>query len=246
MKLFSIVLTRLEVDLGRADGKLQCPIPRTLLIFLVHTFVEYFCGRLENKHDIANFGAGIKETAISLQALASMTARFPRGDASAVAKAVFSMPSATFTAQLASTRLSLFELLDYLFSTYSATITRDMGADTFVSGLVSMAEFEKDPRCLTVLFQMYAQISESWKLNAKSFKAIWDSYCRYFPISLKSTDPSVPTREELQQLLLQCFTSHDDYAVYAIPHLFDALDTTQDTLTASVKVTSQNLEVEYF
>lgn len=205
--------------------------------------MEYLCVRLENKDEIPNFQAGVNWTALSLQALARMTARFPRGDASVVAKAVFSLTS--FREQLPATRLTVFELLEFLHQTYSATITRDMGPHQFVQGLVSAAEFEKDPRCLKVLFLMYEEISQSWPLDAEAYKGIWDSYSRYFPITLKTTDPSVPTREELQLLLVRCFASNDNYAAYTFPYLFDGLDTSLDTLTASVKVSLLNLHVDF-
>jgi DNA repair/transcription protein MET18/MMS19 len=168
-----------------------------------------------------------------------MTARFPRGDASVVAKAAFKLASTSFREQLPATRLAVFELLNFLLGTYSATLTRDMGAQSFVEGLVNLAEFEKDPRCLKVLFQMYQEISQDWTLQPHSFKLMWDSYSRYFPITLKTTDTSVPGREELQLLLIGCFASNDAYATHALPHLLEGLDTSEDTLTAYVKVSSQ-------
>lgn len=165
-----------------------------------------------------------------------MTARFPRGDASGVAKAIFSLQSTSFKQQLPLTRLAVFELLEFLLDRYSATITRDMGPQPFAEGLVSMAEFEKDPRCLKILFEMYQEISRNWSLSSESLSAVWGSFHRYFPITLKTTDSSVPTREDLQDLLVQCFASNDHYASHAFPYLLSALDTTQDDLTASVKV----------
>lgn len=99
-----------------------------------------------------------------------------------------------------------------------------------------MAEFEKDPRCLMVLFRIYQDISNTWSPSPESFKEIWDSFCRYFPISLKTTDSSLPTRDELQAQLVGCFVSNDGYADHAFPYLIDALDVSRDTLTAYVKV----------
>ena len=100
-----------------------------------------------------------------------------------------------------------------------------------------MAEFEKDPSCLRILFHSYELISHLWNLDSASFKNIWDSYSRYFPITLSGAgrDPSLPTPEELKMLLRSCFISHDDYAEHAIPRLIDMLDTAQDVVTANVK-----------
>ena len=165
-----------------------------------------------------------------------MEARFPRGDASIIAKAVFKLASTCFREQLPTTRLAVFELLNFLRCTYSTPIIRDLGAQSFVGSLVAMAEFEKDPRCLKLLFLIYQDIGQQWVLPPDSFELMWESYSRYFPITLKTTDTSIPSREELQLLLIGCFASNDSYAVHTFPHLFDGLDTTEDTLTAYVKV----------
>jgi DNA repair/transcription protein MET18/MMS19 len=201
--------------------------------------VEYFCIRLENKDNIPNFRAGLQWTAKSLQALAKMTARFPRGDASAVAKAIFPLAS-SFRDQLPATRLAVLNLLGFLGETYSTPLLRDIGAHTFVEGLVSMAEFEKDPYCLKFLFQQYQKISENWALKSESYKSMWDSFSRYYPITLKTTDKSVPSRDELQLLLIGCFASNNGYAAHALPFLLDALDMSEDTLTSYTKVSFKN------
>ncbi|KAG0647898.1 MMS19 nucleotide excision repair [Hyphodiscus hymeniophilus] len=203
-------------------------------MLLVHLVVLYLCVRFENPDNIPSYDAGVKWTAKALQALAKWETRFPRGDTSIVAEAVFKLPSKGFKEQLPPTRLAVFELLDFLACTYSGVIQRDMGASSFVQGIVLVAEFEKDPRCLKVLFQTYQGISQDWTLNPESLKLMWDSFSRYFPITLKTTDTSVPTREELQQLLIGCFASSDGYAVHAFPYLFDGLDTSEDTLTNTV------------
>lgn len=209
----------------------------------MHALVEYLCVRLENKEEIPNFRAGVKDAALSLQALASMTARFPRGDASLAAKAVFSLTSTSLRDQKPATRLSLFELLSFLIETYSATLTRDMGPHAFVEGLVAMSAFEKDPKCLRVLFQMYQQISRTWTLNSDDFKEIWGSFSKYWPITFREDppDPSIPNTKELNFLIEGCFTSHDSYAAHAFTHLLEVLDTSQDTVTAYTKVSGSLL-----
>lgn len=209
----------------------------------VHSLVVYLCSRLGNTETIPNNRAGIKDTALSLQALANMTGKFPRGDASVIAGAVFSLPSSSLRDQKAAGRLALLKLLDTLIQSYSPVIARDMGTRTFVDGLVSMAEFEKDPSCLELLFQMYEQMSQTWNLDSASINNIWESYSRYFPITLNGAakDPLLPSPEELKMLLRCCFTSHDDYADHAIPRLIDMLDTAQDVVTANVKAGSLNL-----
>jgi DNA repair/transcription protein MET18/MMS19 len=238
MKVLATVLSNLQTPLGRLECKIIPPILIPLLITAVHALVEYLCVRLENREEIPNFRAGVRDVALSLQALAGMRERFPRGDASLAAKAVFSLTSTSLREQKPTTRLSLFELLEFLVETYSATLTRDMGPHLFVDGLESMSALEKDPKCLRVLFRMYDQISQTWSLNSEDFKKMWDSFSKYWPISLREdpSDPSIPTTTELNSLIQNCFTSHDNYAVHAFDHLLEILNTTPDTVSAYTKV----------
>ncbi|KAH8591990.1 RNAPII transcription regulator C-terminal-domain-containing protein [Bisporella sp. PMI_857] len=99
-----------------------------------------------------------------------------------------------------------------------------------------MAQFEKDPSCLRVLFGIYEEFGKTWALNEQTYMLIWESYVRYFPITLATaaTDPSVPTPDHLRALLLSCFVSNDIYATEAFPRLIDMLDTNQD-LSANTK-----------
>jgi DNA repair/transcription protein MET18/MMS19 len=241
MELLSKVLAYMQTDLTRGDRKLwslSSIVQPTDVI--VHALVEYLCARLRNKDEIPSYSAGVRWTANSLYALAKMTARFPKGDASDVTQAVFILAKSSFREQLPATRLAVFKLLDFLVETYATTITRDMGSEAFVQGLVDLAEFEKDPRCLQILFETYADISRNWTLKPGSYKAMWDSFSRYFPITLKTTDPSIPGREELQSLLISCFASNDAYAAQVFPYLFDGLDTTEEALSTYVKVIPQS------
>jgi DNA repair/transcription protein MET18/MMS19 len=248
MKLLAMVLTHLQTDLGRLNCKINLKPYFPLLTIAVHAMVEYVCVRLENKEEIPNFRAGVKDAALSLKALAGMTARFPRGDASVAAKAVFSLTSTSLREQKPATRLALFELLAFLVQTYSATLTRDMGPHLFVDGLVSMSAFDRDPKCIRVLCQMYEQISQTWSLNSEDFQKIWGSVSKYWPISFKEDplDPSIPTVTELNFLIQTCFTSHDNYAVHAFEHLLTVLNTSGDTVAAYTKVTFLILQLQVY
>ena len=202
--------------------------------------MEYFCARLENHTDEENYRAGIKECGEALLALAKMTEHniFPPGDATMVAIAVFAFAnSGNFKPQLGSTRLVLYQLIAELMGTYKSNIRKDIGAKEVIKGLVAMAEFEKDPSCLKLLFSMYAELGRDWQPNDKDSLVMWESFSRYFPITLGgvSKDPSVPKPEELKELLLSCFTSNDAYAMKAFPRLIEMLDQNQD-LSANVKV----------
>jgi DNA repair/transcription protein MET18/MMS19 len=204
---------------------------------VAHVLVEYLCSRLENKDEIHNHRAGIREVAESLQAIANWK-RFLPGDGVSIANAAFSLADgSTFKDQKPSTRLALFKLIDFMFRSHAKNLIREKSINHLVEGLISMAELEKSPSSLAVVFPLYEHISKTWDLNVSDFKGIWDSFIRYFPITVGSAvqDPSAPTREELKAYLLECIISNDAYAEYAFPRLIDMLDTKSD-LSANTKV----------
>jgi len=153
--------------------------------------------------------------------------RFAPGDAQEVARAVFKLGAANnFSSQTAITRLSLYTLVDVLQATRASAIKRDMSEKEFVKGLVTMAELEKNPSCLRALFKLYATLSREWTLDEGDFKQVFDSYIRYFPITMKDTskDPKVPTTAELRDLLLKCFVASDGFAQPTFSAMIDRLD----------------------
>ena len=187
---------------------------------LVHLLVPYLCARLEDG------SPGIYYVAEALQIMVKWT-RFAPGDAQEVARAVFKLGAANnFSSQTAITRLSLYTLVDVLRITKATAIKRDMSENEFVKGLVTMAELEKNPSCLRALFRLYADLSHEWKLDEGDHKQIFDSYIRYFPITMKDTpkDPKIPTTTELRDLLLNCFVASDGYAQPTFAAMIERLD----------------------
>ncbi|KAH8820313.1 Dos2-interacting transcription regulator of RNA-Pol-II-domain-containing protein [Xylogone sp. PMI_703] len=222
LELFTSVLTRMQNQLNSRQD--------------VHLLVEYFCNRLHNTDEILSYRAGLKEVLTSLSLLAKMDNKFIKSDSAEIVKAMFAIARRdTLREQKAATRLVLFQLLDMLFKKYKSTLYADIGRDEYASGLVSIAEFEKDPSCLSILFQMYADLGPD--LSHASAKNIWESYIRYFPIKMggNARDESKPSIDHLKVLLLQCFVSSDLYAEWAFPRLIEQLDIDQD-LTANVKL----------
>jgi len=177
----------------------------------VHALVEYFCARLVNTEQLLNNRAGIKESAEVLFALVNVDEgkKFPPGDAVDVAKAVFTLSTNDILRdQKLATRVALLRLLRLLMDSHKTHLIKDLGTKAFVQGVVSMAEFEKDPNCLRVLFGIFEDLSRNWKLSEDVCTPMFQSFSRYYPISLKEAinkDPSVPTPEELKVLLLNCF-----------------------------------------
>lgn len=237
LSLFAEVLDRLQISLNRVDGKRLIRIFECFLTIAVHGFTSYFCQRLENKDEVNSFRAGVKECAQILSRLAQMeNQRFVPHDAKLVAQAVFALSKgSTLRDQKAATRLALLKLMRTLMDLYKPSLVADMGSKEFVEGVVSLAEFEKDPTCLNVLFPIYEELSKEWDLSEDALILIWDSFIRYYPIKLGGRAASVPTPDELKQLLLNCFISNSRYAGHAFPRLIDLLDTNQD-LSANVKV----------
>ncbi|RQM05065.1 hypothetical protein DH86_00003646, partial [Scytalidium sp. 3C] len=192
--------------------------------------------RLHNTEDVLSYRAGIKEVLTSLSLLVNMDSKFLKSDSSEIVKALFSLAKRdTLREQKAATRLVLFQLLETLLRRHESTLLRDIGREEFVKGLVAVAEFEKDPSCLNILFEMYTELGSD--LSPESAKNIWESYIRYFPIKMggNARDESKPSIEQLKGLLLRCFVSSDLYAEWAFPRLIEQLDVDQD-LTANVKM----------
>lgn len=124
------------------------------------------------------------------------------------------------------TRVSLYELIDTLSSIYPTTLKRDMTVTEFVQGVVTMAELEKNPSCLRALFTLYAALSREWALEENDLTAVFDSYMRYFPVTMREApaDPAIPSTAELRDLLLECFISNDGYATMNFQAMVDRLD----------------------
>ena len=179
-----------------------------------------------------------------------MTNTFLSGDAPLIARAVFDgFANGTLNDQKPSTRLALFELIEYLYyePPCNVAIVKQMSRGEFVHGLVSMGELEKDPKCLKILFQLYAQIGGDWddELHVDSMQSMHDSFMRYYPITLKDPpikDPSLPTREELKEDLRRCMTSNSYYAKLVFPRLLELFETSSD-LSADNKVCLRSLSL---
>jgi hypothetical protein len=250
LQLIVKLLTTVQVPIHRIDGKSNSEILRRLLTIAAHILVEYFSQRLETSRETLNHRAGMKESAEALFALADMTEHkvFQSDDAAIIAKAIFAIdPGESFRDQKASTRLTIYQLLDLLIEKHTPSLQKIIGTNEFVAGFGALSEFEKEPTCLQIVFGISADLSRSqdWDLKLESYTLLWDSFSRYFPITLKASrdqDPFVPTPAELKNSLLHCFISNDVYAKEAFPQLIGRLDTDQD-ISANTKVSSLFLKL---
>ncbi|KAI6712818.1 hypothetical protein JHW43_004635 [Diplocarpon mali] len=203
----------------------------------ISALTTYFCTRLSNPDEESSFRAGVHEVARSLNIIVNWQ-RFVPSDAATVISAIFTMASySVLTSLPPSTRLDLLLVVDSLFRKRDLALIKAIKIPALISGLVSLAEIEKNPSCLKVIFSLYAHLSGGWDLEADEFQSLWGSFSRYYPITLGSTakDASQPTQETLRDLLLQCIVSNDYYASVAIPMCLEKLDTTVD-LSATTKL----------
>lgn len=192
---------------------------------------------MENKSKVHNFRAGIREVVSALKVVSKWES-FPPGDASVIASAISTMSEeTTFKDQPATTRVKLFKFIEFLVHKYERALKRDMGAPALVQGIVSMGLAEKSPICLGVLFPLYSHLSQRWELEPAQLDEMWDSFIRYFPVSVGNgtKDPSIPSTETMRTLLLKCIISNDYYSTQAFERLIDMLDSSND-LSANSKV----------
>ena len=167
----------------------------SILIRLVHALVEYLCARLQNGDYIPSYRAGLKEVADSLSILAGWRT-FPPGDAAVIAQSVFGLVQGQgniFISQKPDTRLACYSLVALLFEKYKGPLERDLGLPLLVSGLADLAELEKNPSCLKVLFLLYAHISKDWDLQTAESNKLWELFVRYFPITLGGRIEGAPS-----------------------------------------------------
>lgn len=134
--------------------------------------------------------------------------------------------TSSFSSQLASTREAIYLFINAIFGKHGDRLVQDISVHEIISGVVAMAELEKNPSCLRALFKIYYLVSTKWPLDDNDFKLVFDSVIRYFPISMKAapSQPDVPTTEELRELLLQSLVAHDGYADATFAAMKDRLD----------------------
>lgn len=207
---------------------------------VVKYLTDYLCDRLNNTNALASFRAGLHEVASCLSVIVTW-AHFPPGEAISVASAIFSLCRETrFKDLKPAARQTLYLLIETLLRSRGEALLKASTIPELVRGLVTLAEFEKTPGCLEVLFNLYTYLSKDWDLEAEEFQALWGSFSRYWPVTVGGSREQVskPTSEELRDLLLQCILSNDSYAKNAIPMCLEKLDTTQD-LSATTKVRTQ-------
>ncbi|KAI9048026.1 hypothetical protein LZ554_007824 [Drepanopeziza brunnea f. sp. 'monogermtubi'] len=203
---------------------------------IVNTLVKYFCDRLASRDQDSSFRYGIYEVAASLRVIVNWQHFIP-SDTAVVATAIYGLAGFSIMRDLApATRVELLMVLDIIFRQRGLDLIKITGIASQINGLVELASYEKNPSCLTLLFSLYIHVSKEWDLEAPQFESLWNSFSRYYPITVggSAKDPKQPSKETLRDLLLGCIVSNDSYAKDAIPMCLEKLDTTAD-LSADTK-----------
>jgi DNA repair/transcription protein MET18/MMS19 len=136
-------------------------------------------------------------------------------------------------------RLALFELVDYLFRTHSTKLKKEVGDRALVDGLLAMAQPEKNPACLKLLFSLYSHLGQEWGLNQDCLRDIFQSYVRYYPAEIGGNDSTAAIKKELNDMLMHCFFSNENYAKEAFPRCIEMLET-GNSLSVKSKVSQSS------
>lgn len=160
--------------------------------------------------------------------------QFEAENAVLIVKTVFALANTMNYKNLKpSTRANLLSLIKDLHSRYEFLLSSRPGVEDFVIGLLSMAQFEKTPTCLGILFPLFTQVTKVWALELEVKRLgddLFKSFYRYFPVDVSRSfvqEPSVPTLQDLSRYLEDCITSHSMYADFAFEDLLGNLDTVQ-------------------
>lgn len=192
--------------------------------------MRYLTVRIGTRHVV-----GLKETAVGLRALAYMS-NFDSNDTIEVCRNVF-VNADHFGEYPAAARFEVYKLIDVFIDIHRASLKKMEGE--FIKGILSMAELEKDPRCLMLFFSTVLVILSEWKLNGY-VNDLWEAVSRYFPITFraKPDDPIGITADDLKIRLRMCIAGTSEFAPLAFPYLIEKLDY---QVTANVKVSGNSI-----
>ncbi|KAF8517882.1 ARM repeat-containing protein [Hysterangium stoloniferum] len=189
-----------------------------------HVLVKFFCGKLDDSDTIIPALRGL----VPLTANKSLTS----DDVIASVKAIFE--HVVMKVHIQSTRLSVFTIIDQLFSHYR-DVLKTMGND-FLRGYIELAEGEKDPRNLMLAFSIARVILIEFDISNFVDDLFNITFC-YFPISFRPPpdDPYGITPDDLKLSLRLCLNATPRFGPLAIPLFLEKLSagsgsTKRDTL----------------
>ncbi|GBE89610.1 MMS19 nucleotide excision repair [Sparassis crispa] len=203
----------------------RCP-PEKLNRHSVRVLVTFYCGKLEDTETIIP----------ALKGLLSLTSMplFASNDAVEVMKAL--VKHVKMKALIQSQRFMVFTILDTLVARHRDAM-KGMGNE-FLSGYISLAEGEKDPRNLLLAFSIARVILIEFDTASHVEDFFNITFC-YFPITFRPPpdDPYGIITDDLKTALRGCLNATPAFGPLAIPLLLEKLMagtpvTKRDTLQA--------------
>ncbi|KAJ8694930.1 hypothetical protein PTI98_007563 [Pleurotus ostreatus] len=190
----------------------------------VHALTLFYCGKLDDTETIVPALDGL--VALSKQPNLSSE------DAVAVIRAIFTYVK--MKALVQAVRYHVFSIVDTLLTKHRKAL-QGLGTE-FISGYVSLAEGEKDPRNLLVAFAIARVLLIEFDVSHHVENFFNITFC-YFPISFRPPpgDPYGITAEDLKSRLRDCLSAHPSFGPLAIPLFLEKLTagspvTKRDTL----------------
>eukprot|EP00055_Hartaetosiga_balthica_P014064 m.75356 g.75356 ORF g.75356 m.75356 type:complete len:967 (+) comp8478_c0_seq3:29-2929(+) len=128
-------------------------------------------------------------------------------------------------AQPQTTRQLVFRLMLSLLKTHSEHLSTEMKED-FVAGFLQQIDGEKDPRCLSVVFDLVPFVAKVFPMG-KFVEDMFEVTACYFPITFNPppNDPYGITKEGLKMSLAKCMVASPLFAPYCLDMLLDKVTT---------------------
>ncbi|KAG6909334.1 hypothetical protein DXG01_000934 [Tephrocybe rancida] len=191
----------------------------------VRVLTTFYCSKLDDTETIIPALKGLS----TLTALPSCSS----SDATSIVQAVF--VHVRMKAFVHAVRFQVFSIIDNLMARNRDAL-KQLGK-AFLSGYVTLAEGEKDPRNLLVAFAIARVILIEFDISSEHVESLFNiTYC-YFPITFRPppNDPYGITTEDLRTALRGCLSASPTFGPLAIPVFLEKLmagspTTKRDTL----------------
>ncbi|KAF8328366.1 ARM repeat-containing protein [Cantharellus anzutake] len=215
----------------------QCP-PSTLSAQSTRVLSTFLSGKLDDYDTIEP----------ALKGLAVLVGHPTFSDASASEVAISIFQHVRMRSLTQAVRYNVFRILDSLVQNHRQAM-RLLDRD-FVSGYVSIAEGEKDPRSLLLSFSVVRVLLIEFPIQAHIENLFDVTFC-YFPITFKPPpgDPYGISAEDLRTSLLSCLNATPLFGPLALPLFLEKLSASSgslkriilDTVTACLPVYGRNI-----
>ncbi|EFX86854.1 hypothetical protein DAPPUDRAFT_221700 [Daphnia pulex] len=189
----------------------------------VELVTEFFCSKLKDHHSI------LPAALQGLHALSTAPKLSP-GLARLISQSIFQ--DVHCQSQLQHDRRAIYKTLKNLLAFHLKEL-QDLGQD-FVFGLIQLADQERDPRNLLILFSIFPVVARYFRFEPFT-EEFFEVFSCYFPIDFTppANDPYAVTKEQLCDGLRQCLAGSPHFAEYCLPLLQEKLES--DLVSAKVE-----------